>query len=184
MRLPTVFAQIQISPARAFAAMASQHQSHQNTLHEAAACTDNPETQGQYHMPTAEQAGMMTLGFRREQITPATVCCIQGHGGEQFVDRADRAYQWLGPITDNIVNNRACRHPCVLDIDSISECNLNPGPFKRLMCALLVEAWRVNHQFGQPMQASRFQDHLRCLVDRRGAVDSISNYPFFVTYAH
>ena len=82
--------------------------------------------------------------------TDATRGCIHGFGGEKLVDRNDKAYHpyhrgplpvfGLGAVLDNI----GCAGPCVLNGDSISSIHLNPEPFKRIMCAILVQAAKVS----------------------------------------
>lgn len=78
--------------------------------------------------------------------------CVSGRGGEAFIDTGDKAYQGSSPLIHGIISNAGCGQPCLLDETQLAGCNLNPGPFKRLMWAILVEAWKMNHKFAKPMQ--------------------------------
>lgn len=128
------------------------------------------------YVPTTDQARLELLGFRREPIVQfindrikythrlrmsqhiRSSSCIQGFGGEAFVNREDEAYNHEDKYTKEIIGNLRCFKPCLLgDVDDLFACSLNPGPFKRIMCSFLIEAWRVNTNFSQPMQPKTFK---------------------------
>jgi hypothetical protein len=68
--------------------------------------------------------------------------CIQGYGGEGFIDRDDEAYKDIKPEDiEMILENKHCARPCLLDSKRLAYSILSPGPFKRLMCTLLAKAW-------------------------------------------
>jgi hypothetical protein len=135
----------------------------------------------QKFVPTTPELDLEKLGFRREIISafvqerrvpgsqpragerssdhtlstdtlPSERTCVSGRGGEAFIDSGDKAYQGSNPLIHGIVTNAGCDHPCLLNKDHLMGCCLNPGPFKRLMWAILVEAWKMNHKFPEPMQ--------------------------------
>ena len=71
--------------------------------------------------------------------------CIQGYGGEGFVNRRDEAYKDITPEDeDMILDNIHCARPCLLDSTRLAHCNLSPGPFKRLVCTILAKAWNTD----------------------------------------
>lgn len=124
-----------------------------------------------HHVPSKRRAGRETLQFRGEQIscflqqvnlvsqhsfTPTRRSCIQGYRGELFVDRDDKAYKGDHEMVDRVLWNTRCAKPCLLD-ENLSSCNLNPGPFKRLICALLAAAWDAKARYSRPMQPDTFQ---------------------------
>lgn len=82
--------------------------------------------------------------------------CIQGYGGEVFIDRNENAYKSDNAIVDRVMRNTQCSKPCLLEGD-VSLCNLNPGPFKRLICALLAAAWDAKAKYSHAMQPGTFQ---------------------------
>lgn len=106
-------------------------------------------------IPLDVQAEDLSIYIDMAQRT--TSSCIQGWGGQVFVNRRDKSYGEFDEYTANIINNTGCSQPCILKKKSISHCNLNPGPFQRLMCAFVVEAWRVIPLYAQPMQPHKFQ---------------------------
>lgn len=131
-----------------------------------------------YDVPAKRKAGKEKLQFRREKIADFVAqvesfhqnqsfvstlqSCIQGYGGERFVDRHDIAYKNMLPEDARmILENKHCAEPCQLDSTDLAACNLNPGPFKRILCLLLVQAQRfdkVIEKMGkEPMQPHSFQ---------------------------
>jgi hypothetical protein len=119
-----------------------------------------------HHVPSNGRAGRETLQFRGEQITsrssistqldPTRKSCIQGYGGEQFIERDEKAYKRDDEMVDRVLRNTQCAKPCLLEKD-LSSCNLNPGPFKKLICALLAAAWDAKTRYSRPMQPDTFQ---------------------------
>lgn len=126
-----------------------------------------------HHVPSNDKAGREILHFRKERIsdfiqqvclvphlslTPTHGSCIQGYGGEIFVDKDDKAYKRNNEMIDHILRNTKCAKPCLLKGDwTRTSCNLNPGPFKRIVCALLAAAWNANAKFAHPMQPNTYQ---------------------------
>lgn len=136
-------------------------------------------------VPTTPELDLERLGFRREIVSafiqerrvpetppsagerssdhtlspdelPNQQTCVSGRGGEAFIDTGDKAYQGSNPLIHDIITNAGCGSPCLLNQHQLTNCNLNPGPFKRLMWAILVEAWKTNHKFAEPMQPDTF----------------------------
>lgn len=61
------------------------------------------------------------------------------------MDRYDIAYENMTlEDVSMILDNRHCAEPCLLDSTNMATCNLNPGPFKRIACILLVQAWNLD----------------------------------------
>lgn len=68
--------------------------------------------------------------------------CIQGYGGERFLNHDDEAFKDIIPEDiEMILENKHCARPCLLDSKNLASCYLNPGPFKRIIYTLLVAAW-------------------------------------------
>ncbi|KAM0703923.1 hypothetical protein Q7P35_008929 [Cladosporium inversicolor] len=124
-----------------------------------------------HHVPSARKAGREILRFRGERISDflqqvglvpqshlilTRKSCIQGYGGEVFVDRNENAYKSDNAMVDRVMRNTQCSKPCLLEGD-LAVCNLNPGPFKRLICALLAAAWDAKARYSHAMQPGTFQ---------------------------
>jgi hypothetical protein len=128
----------------------------------------------QKSVPATSELDHKALGFRKEIVSafiqerrlletsshhilspdevPGKKTCVSGRGGEAFIDTGHKAYQGSNPLIHSVITNAGCGQPCLLNQGGLADCNLNPGPFKRLMWAILVEAWKVNHKFAKPMQ--------------------------------
>jgi hypothetical protein len=124
-----------------------------------------------HHVPSNSKAGGEVLQFRGERISdflrqvslppdsilvPTRESCIQGFGGEDFIDKDDKAYRRINEKADSVLRNTQCAKPCLLEQD-FSSCNLNPGPFKRIVCALLLAAWNAKAEYPNAMQPGTFQ---------------------------
>lgn len=122
-------------------------------------------------MPSNRKVGREILQFRGERISdflqqvglvpqpnliPTRRSCIQGYGGEVFVNSDEKAYQRDDAMVDRVLRNTQCSKPCLLEGD-LSSCNLNPGPLKRLICALLAAAWDAKTKYSHAMHPDRFQ---------------------------
>lgn len=110
-------------------------------------------------VPSKSKAGTKVLSFRGEEIATYVrsikqgslpsgkqhyASCIQGYGGERFLDRNDPAFKNLiSEDIDMILLNNLCSEPCVIDSRRLAFCNLNPGPFKRILCTILARAWEI-----------------------------------------
>lgn len=60
-------------------------------------------------------------------------------------------------MVGRVLKNTQCAKPCLLEGENLSRCNLNPGPFKRLICAVLVAACDANTKYSHPMQPDAYQ---------------------------
>lgn len=68
------------------------------------------------------------------------VSCIQGYGGENVLNRGDEAYNNITPSDiEMILEDKHCARPCLSNKDRSACSNLTPGPFNRLMYALLAK---------------------------------------------
>jgi hypothetical protein len=111
-----------------------------------------------YDVPPKGKVGVLL--FRGEKIGDYVYCiapgsqpsleqthesCIQGYGGEGFINRDDEAYRDITlEDTEMILENQHCARPCLLDSTRLACSNLSPGPFKRLMYTLLAKAWEAD----------------------------------------
>ena len=114
-----------------------------------------PVQEYRYDVPPKGKVGMLLfrgekIGDYLYRIAPGSQpslkqtyeSCIQGYGGEIFIDRDDGAYKDITQEDIEIIlENKHCARPCLLDSKRLAFSNLSPGPFKRLMYILLVKAW-------------------------------------------
>lgn len=96
-------------------------------------------------------------------MIPAHVSCIEGYGGDRFLENGDVVHRNLS-IRDLgvMVENERCREPCFLNSRNLVACNLTPGPLKSVMCTLLASAWNVDKTYKnavvkEPMQPDKFE---------------------------
>ncbi|KAK4551535.1 hypothetical protein LTR86_011098 [Recurvomyces mirabilis] len=134
-------------------------------------------------IPSTRQCGQRILQWRREKISDfislistsvavvsktTQTACIHGYGGEMFMDPNEPAYQTLRMGSDivraEILQNSNCQRPCLIDT-GLTQCHLNPGPLKRLMCALLVKAWYSKDEHHYAMQPETFRITCTAILD-------------------